>query len=96
MANRWDKNGKQWQILFSWVPKSLWTVTAAMKLKDSCLLGKKAMTNIDSIFKSRDNTLPTKVCLEKAMGFPVVMCGYKSWTIKKAECQRNDSLGLRF
>ena len=66
------------------------------EIKRLLLVGKKAMINIDSIFKSRDNTLPTKVCLEKAMGFPVVMCGYKSWTIKKAECQRNDSLGLRF
>ena len=47
------------------------------------LLGRKAMTNLDSILKSRDMTLPTKVCLVKAMVFPVVMCGYKSWTIKK-------------
>ena len=66
------------------------------EIKGLLLVEKKAMTNLDSIFKSRDNTLPTKVCLEKAMGFPVVMCGYKSWTIKKAECQRSDSLGLRF
>ena len=60
-------------------------VTAAMKLKDAALLGRKAMTNLDSIFKSRDITLSTKVYLIKAMVFPVVMYGGESWTIKKAE-----------
>ena len=61
-------------------------VTAAMKLKDACLLlGRKAMTNLESILKSRDITLPTKVRLVKAMAFPVVMYGCDSWTIKKAE-----------
>ena len=60
-------------------------VTAAMKLKDAYLLGRKVMTNLDSILKSRDITLPTKVHLVKAMFFPVVMYGCKSWTIKKAE-----------
>ena len=64
-------------------------VTAAMKL-----LGRKAMTNLDSIFKSRDITLPTKVCLVKAMVFPVVMYGCESWTIKKDECQRIDAFQL--
>ena len=60
-----------------------------------CLLvGRKLMTNLDSIFKSRDITLPTKVCLVKAMVFPVVMCGCESWTIKKAECQRIDAFEL--
>ena len=63
-------------------------VTAAMKLKDALLLGRKAMTNLDSILKSRDITLPTKVQLAKAMVFPVVMYECKIWTIKKAECQR--------
>ena len=57
-------------------------------IKRHLLLGRKAMTNLDSILKSRDITLPTKVCLVKAMGFPVVMCGCESWTIKKAECRR--------
>ena len=52
------------------------------------------MTNLDSILKSRDITLPTKVCLVKAMVFPVVMYGYESWTIKKAECQRIDAFEL--
>ena len=60
-------------------------VTAARKLKD-LLLGRKAMTNLDSILKSRDITLLTKVHIVKDMGFPVVMYGYESWTIKKAEC----------
>ena len=50
------------------------------------LLGRKVMTNLDSIFKSRDITLPTKICLVKALGFPVVMYGCESWTVKKAEC----------
>ena len=59
-------------------------VTAAMKLKD-LLLGRKVMTNLDSILKSRDITLPTKVCLVKDMVFPVVMYGCDSWTIKKPE-----------
>ena len=60
-------------------------MTAAMKLKDTCSLEKKAMTNLDSILKSRDITLPTKVHLVKATVFTVVMYGCESWTIKKAE-----------
>ena len=61
------------------------------KLKRSLLLGRKVMTNIDSILKSRDITLPTKVRLVKAMVFPIVMYGYESWTIKKVEHQRIDT-----
>ena len=61
------------------------------EIKRRLLLGKKVMTNIDSILKSRDITLPTKVHLFKAMVFPVVMYGCESWTIKKAECQRTDA-----
>ena len=68
MANRWGNNGKQWETLFSWTPKSLQMVTAAMKLK-TLFLGRKAVTNLDSILKSRDITLPTKVHLVKAMVF---------------------------
>ena len=68
-------------------------VTAAMKLR-LLLLGRKAMVNLDSILKSRDITLPTKVCLGKAMVFPVVMYGWESWTIKKAEHQRIDAFEL--
>ena len=60
------------------------------EIKRRMLLRRKAMTNLDSILKSRDITLPTKICIVKAMGFPVVMYGCESWTIKKAECQRLD------
>ena len=64
------------------------------EIKRRLLLGRKAMTNLDSLLKSRDITLPTKVCLVKAMVFPVVMYGCKSWTIKKAECQSIDAFDL--
>ena len=64
------------------------------EIKRRLLLGRKVMTNLDSIFKSRDITLPTKVCLVKAMVFPVIMYGCESWTLKKAECQRIDAFGL--
>ena len=64
------------------------------EIKRHLLLGKKAMTNLDSILKSRDLSLPTKVCLVKAMVFPVVMYGCESWTIKKAECWRIDAFEL--
>ena len=88
--------GKQWkqcQTLFLGAPKSLQMVTAAMKLRH-LLLGRKVMTNVDSIFKSRDIILPTKVCLVKAMVFPVVMYGCESWTVKKAEHRRIDAFEL--
>ena len=68
-------------------------VTAAMKLKDAYSL-RKVMTNLDSIFKSRDITLPTKVSLVKAMVFPVVMYGGESWTVKKAERRRIEAFEL--
>ena len=71
--------GKQCQTLFFWASKSLQIVIAAMKLR-RLLLERKVMTNLDSILKSRDITLPTKVCLVKAMVFPVVMYGCESWT----------------
>ena len=64
------------------------------EIKRRLLLGRKAMTNLDSILKSRDITLPTKVCLVKAMVFPVVMYGCESWTIEKAERQRIDAFEL--
>ena len=72
MGKRW----KQWLTLFWGAPKSLQVVTAAKKFKRRLLFGRKVMTNLDSIFKSRNTTLPTKVCLVKAMVFPVVMYGY--------------------
>ena len=64
------------------------------EIKRFLLLGRKAMTNLDSILKSRDITLPTKVRLVKPLVFPVVMYGYESWTIKKAECRRIDAFEL--
>ena len=74
------------------------TITAdgdcSHEIKRHLLLGRKVMTNLDSILKSRDITLPTKVCLVKAMVFPVVMYGYESWTIKKAEHRRIDAFEL--
>ena len=74
-------------------PKSLQMVIAAMKLRH-LLLGRKVMTNLDSILKSRDITLPTKARLVKAMVFPVVMYGCESWTVKKAEHRRIDAFEL--
>ena len=79
--------GSTWQILFYWATKSLQMVTAAMKLKDIRSLEEKLWPTY-SIIKSRDTTLPTKVCLVKDMVFPAVMYRCESWTIKKAECQR--------
>ena len=64
------------------------------EIKRRLLLGRKAMTNLENIFKSRDITLPTKVCLVKATVFPVVMYGCESWTIKKVECRRIDASEL--
>ena len=93
----WSREGKHTLLfsasLFSWAPKSLQMVTEAMKLRH-LLLGRKAMTNLDSILKSRDVTLPTKVRLVKAMVFPVVMYGCESWTIMKAEHWRIDAFEL--
>ena len=64
------------------------------EIKRRLLLGREVMTNLDSILKSRDITLPTKFCLVKAMVFPVVMCGCESWSIKKAEHQKIDAFEL--
>ena len=80
MGTQW----KQGQTLFWGAPKSLQKVTAD-EIKRRLLLGRKVMTNLDSILKSRNITLPTKVHLVKAMVFPVVMYGCESWTIKKTE-----------
>jgi len=76
----WKQVGKHWKLwhtLFSWAPKSLQIVTAALKF---FFLGRKAVTNLDSVLKSRDITLRTKLCIVKGMVFPVVMCGCESWT----------------
>ena len=93
MGNRWGNSGNC-QTLFLGAPKSLQMVTAAMKLKKHLLLGRKVMTNLDSILKSRDITLSTKTHLVKALVFPVVKYGCESWTIKKAEHQRIDAFEL--
>ena len=89
MGGKW----KQWQILSSWTPKLLQMLTTALKLRH-LLLGRKAMTNLDSILKSIDIILPTKVHIVRAMVFLVVMFGCESWTIKKAEHRNIDPFEL--
>ena len=89
--------GKQWkqcQTLFFFGSKITADGDCSHEIKRRLLLGKKVMTNLDSIFWSRDITLPTKVCLVKAMVFPVVMYGCESWTVKKAEHWRTDAFEL--
>ena len=93
MGNRWEAMASVADFILG-APNPLQMVTAAMKLKKRLLLGRKAMTNLDSILKSRDIILPTKVHLVKSMIFPVVMYGCESWTIKKVECQRIDAFEL--
>ena len=83
------KQGKQWLTLFGGgASKITADGDCSYEIKRCLLLGRKVMTNIDSILKSRDITLSTNVCLVKAMVFPIVMYGCESWTIKKAEHQR--------
>ena len=93
MGNRWGKSRNSVRLYFGGS-----RITAdgdcSHEIKRHLLLGRKAMTNVDSILKSRDITLPTKVCTVKAMVFPIVMYGCESWTIKKAECQRIDAFEL--
>ena len=85
--------GKQWQTVFVG-SKITADGDCSHEIKRRLLLGRKAMTNLDSIFKSRDITLLTKVRLVKAMVFPVVMYGCESWTVKKAQCRRIDAFAL--
>ena len=87
------KKWKQWLILFSWAPKSLQVVTSH-EIKRGSLLGRKAVTNLHSVLRSRDITIPTKSHLVKPVVFPLVMYGCVSWTIKQAECWRIDALEL--
>ena len=89
------KQWKQWQILFSLGSKITANGDCNHEIKRHMLLRRKAMTNLDSILKSREITLLTKVHLDKAMVFPVVMYGYESWTIKQAEHWRIDAFELR-
>ena len=86
------KTCKQWQTLFSWAPKS--NSDCSNEINRCLLLGRKALTNLDSILKIRDITLQKKGCLVKAMVFPVVMYGCESWTVKKTELQRIDAFEL--
>ena len=81
-------------IFLGLLSASLWTTTCSHEIKRCLLLGRKAMTNLDSILKSREIVLPTKVHLVKAMVFPVVMYGCESWIINNAECQRIDVFEL--
>ena len=93
----WQADGETMETVTDfifWSPKSLQMVIAAMNFKRHLLLGRKAMTNLDNILKSRDIILATKVHLVKAMVFPVVMYRCESWTIKKAECRRTDAFEL--
>ena len=88
MANRWGNNGNSDRLYF------LGLHDCSHEIKRHLLLGRKFMTNLDSILISRGITLPTKVHLVKAMVFPVVMYGYERWTIKKAEHQRTEACEL--
>ena len=88
------KQWKQWQTLFWGAPKITADGDCSHEIKRRLLLGRKVMSNLDGIFKSRDITLPTKVRLVKAMVFPVVRYGCESWTVKKAERQRTDAFEL--
>ena len=87
MANRWRNNGSSDRLYFLGFKDGA-DGDCSHEIKRRLLLGRKAMTTLDSLLKSRDITLLTKVCLVQAMVFLVVMYGYKSWTIKKAECRR--------
>ena len=94
MANRCGNSGKQWQTLFFGVSKITADGDYSHEIKRCLLLGMKVKTKLESILKSRDITLPTKIHLVKATVFPVVMYGCESWTIKKAEHKRIDAFEL--
>ena len=85
MANRWGENGNSGRFYFIGLENHCSDGDCSHEIKRCLLLGRKVMTNLDSVLKSRDSTLPTKVCIVKAMFFPVVMYGCESWTIKEAE-----------
>ena len=93
MANRWENSGSMSDFIFGG-SKITENSDCSHETKRRLLLGRKVMTNLDGIFKSTDITLPTKVRLVKAMVFPVVMYGWESWTVKKAERQRIDAFDL--
>ena len=97
LITSWQTDGETMETVTDFIFKDS-KITAdddcSHKIKRCLLLGRKAMTNLESILKSRDITLPTNICLIKAMVFPVVMCGYDGWVIKKAECPRIDTFEL--
>ena len=94
MGNRWGNSGNSVRLCFLGGSQITADGDCSHEIKRRLLLGRKVMSNLDSIIKSRDITLPTKVHLVKAMVFPVVMYGWESWTVKKAECQRIDVFDL--
>ena len=94
LITSWQIDGETVTDFIFWDSKITADGDCSHEIKRRLLLGRKAMTNLDSILKSRDITLPTKAHLIKAVVFPVVMYGCESWTIKKAECQRIDVLEL--
>ena len=97
MENRWGNSGNSGRLYFLGLQNHCMVILhgeCSHEIKRHLLLGRKVMTNLDSILESRDITLSTKVHLVKAMVFPVVMYGYESWTIKKAERQRIDAFEL--
>ena len=94
MGNRWETVERVSDFIFGGL-KITADGDCGHEIKRRLLLGRKVMTNLHGIFKSREITLPTKVCLIKAMIFPVVMHGCESWTIKKAVCRRIDAFELR-
>ena len=95
MTNRWGDNGNSKRLYFGGAPKIIADGDCSHEIKRHLLLRRKAMTNLDSILKSRDITWPTKVHLVKVTVFPVVMYGCESWTKKKAECRRIDAFDCR-
>ena len=90
----WEIDGETMAHFIFWGSKITADDDCSHEIKRRLLLGRKVMTNLDSILKSRDTTLPTKVRLVKAMVFPVVMYRCESWTVKKAECQKIDAFEL--
>ena len=93
MGDRWGNRGNSEDFILGG-SKITADGDCSHEIKRCLFLGRKVMTNLDSILKSRDVTLPTKVYLVKAMVFPVVMYGCESWTIKEADCQRTDAFKL--
>ena len=94
MTDRWGNSGNSVRLYFLG-SKITADGDCSHEIKRCLLLGRKVMTNLDSILKSRNITLPAKDCLVKAMAFPVIMYGCESWTVKKAEHQRIDAFELR-